>query len=133
MAMEQLTSGGAVTADAVAAAVSAATAAIPENASADALPYFEVIEGNSTGSKIFLPSSSGSIGRSDDCTYTLDEDRASRHHADLIYENDSFAIRDNSSTNGTFVNDQPVSQQTLNYGDVVTIGDTKLRFSGPAA
>ena len=131
-ALAQNAGGGAA---AVSAAMSAAAAAVPEAASAnaDALPYLEVIEGQNQGSKTYLPFSSGSVGRSDDCTYTLDEDRASRHHADLLYENGRFAIRDNNSTNGTFLNDQPVSRQDLAFGDVITIGDMKLKFSCTAA
>lgn len=131
-ALAQNAGGGAA---AISAAMSAAAAAVPEaaTANADALPYFEVVEGNGQGSKTYLPFSSGSIGRSEDCTYTLDEDRASRHHADLVYENGRFAIRDNNSTNGTFLNDQPVSRQDLAFGDVVTIGDSKLKFSCKAA
>lgn len=134
-AMDALSKSGVGGADAVSAAMSAAALAVPEAASAnaDALPYLEIVEGRNPGAKTYLSFSTGSIGRSEDCTYTLDEDRASRHHADLVYENGRFSIRDNASTNGTFLNDQPISKQDLAFGDVITIGDMKLKFSCKAA
>jgi len=131
IAMERLRHSAGLGAAAVASAVSAAAEIVPKASSADprAMAYFEITSGEHSGQKIYLSFASGSLGRSDDCTYTLDEDRSSRHHADLVYEGGQFAIRDNGSTNGTFVNDTAVSHKVLEFGDVVGIGDTKLRFS----
>jgi pSer/pThr/pTyr-binding forkhead associated (FHA) protein len=47
--------------------------------------------------------------------------------ARIIQEALSFAIEDNGSTNGTFVNGQRVTRQALVPGDVVVIGQTQLR------
>lgn len=131
VAMERLRHSAGIGADAVASAVSAAAEIIPQSKDADprAMPFLEITTGEHSGQKIYLSYSSGSMGRSEDCTYTLDEDRSSRHHADLVYEGGQFAVRDNGSTNGTFVNENAVSHKVLEFGDVIGIGDSKLRFS----
>ena len=41
---------------------------------------------------------------------------------------DGFTLQDNSSRNGTFVNNQRVSKHELMDSDVVTFGQTQLKF-----
>ena len=55
---------------------------------------------------------------------------ASRHHATLIPAPSGTEIRDDRSINGTFVNGQRVDSAVLREGDVVTIGNVDLVFSG---
>lgn len=55
---------------------------------------------------------------------------AGRHHATLIPTPGGTEIADNRSINGTFVNGDRVNTALLNEGDVVTIGNVDLVFSG---
>ncbi|MEO8291258.1 MAG: FHA domain-containing protein [Gaiellaceae bacterium] len=70
------------------------------------------------------------IGRSSDNTIALDgDDFASGHHARIESQRDGVWILDLGSTNGTFVNGEPVNgRRQLREGDIVQIGDTELRF-----
>jgi pSer/pThr/pTyr-binding forkhead associated (FHA) protein len=52
----------------------------------------------------------------------------SRHHAELRVENDQVVLVDLSSTNGTFVNGQPVRRVALTDGTQVSLGRTTLVF-----
>jgi serine/threonine protein kinase len=55
----------------------------------------------------------------------------SRQHARLLHKNEGWTIEDLNSTNGTFVNDQPVSPShptPLNDGDRVRCGQLVLAF-----
>jgi len=52
----------------------------------------------------------------------------SRHHAELRVENDQVVLVDLSSTNGTFVNGQPVRRVALTDGTHVSLGRTTLIF-----
>lgn len=57
----------------------------------------------------------------------------SKRHARIDCERAGFALRDLNSTNGTFVNEQPVDQaHLLQPGDTVRVGATTLVFQGNA-
>jgi ABC transport system ATP-binding/permease protein len=55
---------------------------------------------------------------------------ASRHHATLVPTDGGAEIRDAGSINGTFVNGTRINVVPLREGDVVTIGNVDLAFSG---
>lgn len=67
------------------------------------------------------------IGRRHGCDVVLDDHQVSRAHALLINYHDRPAIMDLLTTAKTFVNDVPVGFQSLNDGDILTIGDCKFR------
>lgn len=71
------------------------------------------------------------VGRADDNTIALDGDEfASGHHARIESQRDGVWLLDLGSTNGTFVNGEPVNgRRQLHEGDIVQIGDTELRFA----
>jgi hypothetical protein len=70
-----------------------------------------------------------SIGRGLDNDLVIDDPRVSRHHAQITFRHSHYLLRDLRSTNGTFVNDQPVEAVVLASGDVVSIGGFELEFS----
>lgn len=58
----------------------------------------------------------------------LEDSRVSRHHAQLRYRQRRFWISDLGSTNGTFVNGEPISEKALHDGDLVSLGGLELTF-----
>ncbi|MDR0550058.1 MAG: FHA domain-containing protein [Deltaproteobacteria bacterium] len=69
------------------------------------------------------------LGRSPDCDLILFDRSASRNHAEISKIDDNFFIVDLNSTNGTLVNDQPITIQTkLNSFDCVKIGQEIFIF-----
>ncbi|MBR3316938.1 MAG: FHA domain-containing protein [Atopobiaceae bacterium] len=58
----------------------------------------------------------------------LHDPNVSRRHAELVFENGLWQIRDLNSTNGTLVDDMDVREAILTDGDVITIGLTNLEF-----
>jgi sigma-B regulation protein RsbU (phosphoserine phosphatase) len=74
-----------------------------------------------------------SIGRSPDADLTLQGGTVSRYHAELQCESHGiWWVHDLNSTNGTFVNGRAVTNQLLNYGDAIGVGDylVILRMDG---
>jgi pSer/pThr/pTyr-binding forkhead associated (FHA) protein len=69
-----------------------------------------------------------SIGRSPDSHIFLDDVTVSRRHAVLVRWPDGFAIEDQGSLNGTFVNRKRVDRKLLEDGDEVQIGKYKLTY-----
>ena len=76
------------------------------------------------------PAGSIKIGRATDNDIVIPDVLASRHHATLLPSPSGTEIRDERSINGTFVNGARVETAPLNEGDVVTIGNIDLTFSG---
>ncbi|HEX2030942.1 MAG TPA: DUF3662 and FHA domain-containing protein [Actinomycetota bacterium] len=68
------------------------------------------------------------IGRLAGSEIEIADTGASRRHAEVRRQGDDFVIVDLGSTNGTLVNESPVSERTLEDGDRITIGRTVLEF-----
>lgn len=70
------------------------------------------------------------IGRDASCTIRITEDASiSSKHATILFRNDQFYLRDEMSTNPSFVNGEevlPGNTVKLNDGDSITIGKTEL-------
>jgi hypothetical protein len=68
------------------------------------------------------------LGRGTDCDLRLVDPGVSRHHAELRVEDGEVVLVDLGSTNGTFVNGQPVRRVVMTDGTQVTLGRTTLVF-----
>jgi len=80
------------------------------------------------GRRVGIGNAPITIGRLEECEIQINDTNASRRHAELRREGGTVVIIDLSSTNGTRVNNAPISQHRLLNGDLITIGSTTLRF-----
>jgi ABC-type multidrug transport system ATPase subunit/pSer/pThr/pTyr-binding forkhead associated (FHA) protein len=76
------------------------------------------------------PPGSKTVGRCTSNDIVVEDALASRMHAVLVFTQAGVEIRDNNSSNGTFVNGARITRALLRDGDVVTIGNTDLSASG---
>lgn len=73
-----------------------------------------------------------SIGRAPENNIVIDNKLTSRHHAIIQKIKDAYFIRDENSTNGTFLNGKKIPPEKyvrLNPGDKITIGNDNLVMS----
>jgi hypothetical protein len=75
-----------------------------------------------------LTGSDVTLGRGLENAIVLEDRRISRSHARLIRSGSHWTIRDEGSTNGTFVNGRMISHQSLKHGDCVSLGGLELVF-----
>lgn len=68
------------------------------------------------------------LGRGTDCDLRLVDPGVSRHHAEIRVEGPEIVLVDLGSTNGSFVNGNPIRRVTLADGARVTMGRTTLVF-----
>jgi predicted component of type VI protein secretion system len=89
----------------------------------------EIVEGPEAGRQLPLDSVVD-IGREPSLPLHLDQDtQVSRRHARIALQGGQVVVEDLGSTNGTYVNDQPISSpRSLNPGDKVRIGLTVLEL-----
>ncbi|MGE5690629.1 MAG: FHA domain-containing protein [Pseudomonadota bacterium] len=93
-------------------------------------PALVVRSGGGRSGETFHPQGERTtIGRSPDCGIFLDDVTVSRRHAVLVEREGGFAIEDQGSLNGTFVNRRRIEgEQRLTDGDEVQIGKYRLTF-----
>jgi two-component system cell cycle response regulator len=87
-----------------------------------------VIYGSELGKKYNLNSTSLVIGRSSKCDIQIDQESISRNHSKIVNTGKSILVRDLGSTNGTYVNDEPIDEYVLRDGDLIKIGRTIFKF-----
>ncbi|BBU24740.1 ATP-binding cassette domain-containing protein [Mycobacterium xenopi] len=76
------------------------------------------------------PPGTTTVGRTQTNDVVIEDALASRMHAMLVPTPAGIEIRDNNSSNGTFVNGTRISRAVLRDGDIVTIGNTDLLAAG---
>ncbi len=84
--------------------------------------------GADMGRKYELKGKSASIGREPSNQIVINSDSVSRRHARLTIEAGRRMVADLQSTNGTYVNNEPVLSGFLENGDQVKIGDTIFKY-----
>jgi diguanylate cyclase (GGDEF)-like protein len=84
--------------------------------------------GPTMGARHPLQSSPIVIGRGDDCVIQIADHSVSRRHARVEQCSDGYYVEDMQSTNGTFVNDRPVTRTKLHDGDYLRVGNCIFRF-----
>lgn len=68
------------------------------------------------------------IGRTDTNAIAIDDGFVSGSHAEIAFEHGAWWLQDLGSTNGTFVNNQPVhSRVQLSDGDILQFGRVRMR------
>lgn len=81
-----------------------------------------------TGTTYSLSGDDVALGRGLENSIVLEDRRVSRSHARLVCNGGEWVVRDEGSTNGTFVNGHMVSQQGLFDGDLLSLGGLELVF-----
>jgi two-component system cell cycle response regulator len=87
-----------------------------------------LIYGSELGKKYNLNAPSLVIGRSSKCDIQIDQESISRNHTKIVNTGKSILIRDLGSTNGTYVNDEPIDEYVMRDGDLIKIGRTIFKF-----
>jgi pSer/pThr/pTyr-binding forkhead associated (FHA) protein len=84
----------------------------------------EIVEGEDAGRQTPLEGAV-EIGRDASTGLALDDDQASRRHARVSAQGDHAMVEDLGSTNGTYLNGQPIEgRRTLRPGDRLRVGLT---------
>ncbi len=93
-------------------------------------PHLEVIEGTS---KRIMPLGQQpiTVGRHADNRLVLGDVKSSRFHCVIESTPQGWIVRDLNSSNGTYLNTKTIRKSVIKGGDVILIGDTRIRVILP--
>jgi len=89
---------------------------------------YAVLQNIDDGSSHAISSAHVTLGRAADNDIVIGDKAVSREHAVIRRGDDGVFVVENRGSNGTTVNHLEVEQAELSDGDLITIGDTTLRF-----
>jgi len=85
-----------------------------------------IIQGFDQGERLDISSKIVRIGRDSENELQLHDSEVSRFHAELQLADGGFKVVDLASSNGTFVNGERITSESLSSGDRVQLGKTHL-------
>ncbi len=68
------------------------------------------------------------LGRGEESDVQMFNDSVSRNHAELHLRDDGWYLVDLGSTNGSRINNSPISNARVNHNDTIEIGEVRFRF-----
>jgi len=86
--------------------------------------------GAQKGSRFLVTAEGVTIGRSPESSIFLDDVTVSRKHASIEKSGTGFTFKDSGSLNGSYVNNESVTEKVLLSGDEIQIGKFHLLFIG---
>lgn len=98
----------------------------PFEPQAPALAWLESLDGEQT--RYPIRKTAVRIGRKPDNDIVMKNDTVSGHHAEILKRGDEFTITDLGSSNQVFVGGKPVEKSSLKNGDLIELGEVRLRF-----
>jgi hypothetical protein len=87
------------------------------------MPKLIIKSGPFAGREFELQPGINTVGRGPDNTISIPEPSVSTFHCELRLAEIGLAVHDLNSTNGTFINKQPVARGMVQNGDVLTLGE----------
>ncbi len=90
-----------------------------------------ILEGPEKGKKYSFDRVQITIGRTMENDVVLPDRGISRQHVYIRDKGGAYILKDLGSSNGTFLNGKRVEQEVLSAGDIISIGQSKIRFDGP--
>ena len=86
--------------------------------------------GAQKGARFLVTPEGVTIGRSPESSIFLDDVTVSRKHATIVKAGTNFTFKDSGSLNGSYVNNESVTEKDLHSGDEIQIGKFHLLFIG---
>jgi pSer/pThr/pTyr-binding forkhead associated (FHA) protein len=94
------------------------------------LVKLKILKGPSVGKEVKIPVPKCLIGRAEGCHMRAQSDAISRRHCVIVTTENEVVVRDLNSRNGTVVNDQKITEETvLLNGDILRVGPLEFEVN----
>ena len=92
------------------------------------VPKLIILSEQLRGQRFELTKEIYTCGRVADRDIHINDPTISTHHCDFVKQDDTYMIVDRNSTNGTRVNNIPVTEQVLQNTDILQVGGIEILF-----
>lgn len=92
------------------------------------IPKLIILSEQFRGKSFELVEDNYSCGRVEKCNICIKDPTISSHHCDFTKHGSTYTVSDCGSTNGTRVNNVPITKQELQNSDIVQIGGVEILF-----
>lgn len=92
------------------------------------MPKLVILNQGMTGRTFELVTERTTVGRVEDNTFQIADGSVSSHHAEIILQGNDVLVRDLNSTNGTFVNNDKITEIVLKPGQTLRFGQVELKI-----
>jgi len=96
------------------------------------MPKLVLLSAGMTGRTHELKADKTTIGRVEDNMFQIAEPSVSSHHCEILIRGNDVIVHDLSSTNGTFINGDKVSEGPLKPGQILRLGQIEMRLETDA-
>jgi pSer/pThr/pTyr-binding forkhead associated (FHA) protein len=86
-----------------------------------------------TGRACELHTDRTTIGRVEDNTFQIADPSVSSHHCEVHLRGSEIFIRDLNSTNGSFINNEKITEKILKLGEILRLGQVELKLEPDGA
>ena len=87
-----------------------------------------ILQGVDQGKRFELKAGAVALGRDSSNAIRLMDHEVSRRHAEVRAVGEEYRVVDLHSANGTYLNDQPITEVVLRPGDLIRLGQSVLQF-----
>jgi pSer/pThr/pTyr-binding forkhead associated (FHA) protein len=81
-----------------------------------------------TGRTFELNTERTTVGRVEDNAFQISDGSVSSHHAEIVLRGTEIVIRDLNSTNGTFINNEKITEMVLKPGQTLRLGQVEIKI-----
>lgn len=81
-----------------------------------------------TGKTYELKVDRTTVGRVEDNSFCIPDASMSSHHAEIVLRGEEIILRDLDSTNGTFIDGEPVQEAPVQPGQIIRFGEIDVRL-----
>jgi pSer/pThr/pTyr-binding forkhead associated (FHA) protein len=92
------------------------------------MPKLVVLSEGLTGRTHELKAEKTTIGRVEDNSFQVPDPSVSSHHCEVMLRGTEVVVRDLSSTNGSFINNQPITEAVLKPSQILRLGQVEIRL-----
>ncbi|MCF7791548.1 MAG: FHA domain-containing protein [Victivallales bacterium] len=92
------------------------------------VPKLKILSSESRGKALSLNKKELTCGRAKSNDLVLDDSSISSKHCKFIGDEMGYTVKDEGSTNGTFVNNIKITNKSLKDEDIITLGNVEMLY-----
>ena len=91
-------------------------------------PKITILSAQHRGKTYELTKDEYTVGRIEERDICIADPTISTYHGSFIKKGNTYVLKDNNSTNGSRVNNEPITEKELKNSDIIQLGDVEMLY-----